>query len=178
MKRLANISPCIPCHVNPFIALKGAVRPSSNPNNDRQPKMKACRFFQQGRCTKGSACPFRHDLLSAQHLEAKQAVASTGTNSTILCRYFQAGSCRNGIACHYSHARSSESSQDMHSDLGQQFQHRDSRSQINCTFYLRGKCENGTNCPYRHAQEGHQDDEAEAHLEVRPRTAFFGVSTQ
>ena len=49
-----------------------------------------CSFFQQGRCTKGTSCPFLH-------------VKVPKDLSVIPCVHFANGRCRNGDACPYAH---------------------------------------------------------------------------
>ncbi|KAI1082553.1 hypothetical protein F5B20DRAFT_569179 [Whalleya microplaca] len=54
--------------------------PRSPPNTSHVP----CKFFRQGACQAGSACPFSHDL---------------GTASETVCKYFAKGNCKFGPKC-------------------------------------------------------------------------------
>ncbi|KAI1433001.1 hypothetical protein GGR50DRAFT_696546 [Xylaria sp. CBS 124048] len=54
--------------------------PRSPPNTSHVP----CKFYRQGACQAGSACPFSHDL---------------GTASEAVCKYFAKGNCKFGPKC-------------------------------------------------------------------------------
>ncbi|KAI5859937.1 hypothetical protein GGS23DRAFT_255364 [Durotheca rogersii] len=54
--------------------------PRSPPNTSHVP----CKFFRQGACQAGSACPFSHDL---------------GAASETVCKYFAKGNCKFGPKC-------------------------------------------------------------------------------
>ncbi|ORY58917.1 uncharacterized protein BCR38DRAFT_489277 [Pseudomassariella vexata] len=54
--------------------------PRSPPNTSHVP----CKFFRQGACQAGSACPFSHDL---------------GSASETVCKYFAKGNCKFGPKC-------------------------------------------------------------------------------
>ncbi|KAI1338132.1 hypothetical protein F5Y15DRAFT_407766 [Xylariaceae sp. FL0016] len=54
--------------------------PRSPPNTSHVP----CKFFRQGACQAGSACPFSHDL---------------GTAAETICKYFAKGNCKFGPKC-------------------------------------------------------------------------------
>ncbi|KAI1385172.1 uncharacterized protein F4822DRAFT_336190 [Hypoxylon trugodes] len=54
--------------------------PRSPPNTSHVP----CKFFRQGACQAGSACPFSHDL---------------GTAAETVCKYFAKGNCKFGPKC-------------------------------------------------------------------------------
>ncbi|KAI2634628.1 hypothetical protein GGS21DRAFT_539420 [Xylaria nigripes] len=54
--------------------------PRSPPNTSHVP----CKFYRQGACQAGSACPFSHDL---------------GTASETVCKYFAKGNCKFGPKC-------------------------------------------------------------------------------
>ncbi|KAK9817870.1 hypothetical protein WJX72_003429 [[Myrmecia] bisecta] len=58
-----------------------------------------CRFFKQGRCSKGADCPFPH--------------VGEPVTRFICCRYFKQGSCMKGALCEYSHDLSSEPCKNM-----------------------------------------------------------------
>ncbi|ODQ79745.1 hypothetical protein BABINDRAFT_27675, partial [Babjeviella inositovora NRRL Y-12698] len=48
-----------------------------------------CKFFRQGACQAGNACPFSHTLDT--------------TVETSPCKYFQKGNCRFGVKCALAH---------------------------------------------------------------------------
>ncbi|KAF4120908.1 Zinc finger C-x8-C-x5-C-x3-H type (and similar) [Geosmithia morbida] len=54
--------------------------PRSPPNTSHVP----CKFFRQGTCQAGNACPFSHDL---------------GTSAETVCKYFAKGNCKFGPKC-------------------------------------------------------------------------------
>ncbi|GAB0134463.1 hypothetical protein EsDP_00002834 [Epichloe bromicola] len=57
-----------------------AMMPRSPPNTSHVP----CKFFRQGACQAGNACPFSHDL---------------GAASETICKYFAKGNCKFGPKC-------------------------------------------------------------------------------
>ncbi|KAI1634259.1 hypothetical protein F4809DRAFT_652031 [Biscogniauxia mediterranea] len=69
----ATISPVTPSHGR----FEG---PRSPPNTSHVP----CKFFRQGACQAGSACPFSHDL---------------GAAAETVCKYFAKGNCKFGPKC-------------------------------------------------------------------------------
>ncbi|KXJ89317.1 hypothetical protein Micbo1qcDRAFT_165374 [Microdochium bolleyi] len=58
--------------------------PRSPPNTSHVP----CKFFRQGACQAGSACPFSHDL---------------GSAAETVCKYFAKGNCKFGPKCANAH---------------------------------------------------------------------------
>jgi len=70
-----------------------------------------CRFFKEGRCTKGAACSFSHiDDPSPTAAEYQVPASPTGFRSNgppqvqRPCIFFQQGRCQKGDMCPYSHA--------------------------------------------------------------------------
>ncbi|KAI8627605.1 hypothetical protein F5Y19DRAFT_465794 [Xylariaceae sp. FL1651] len=73
----------IPSHSSPVAPAQAHGRfdgPRSPPNTSHVP----CKFFRQGACQAGSACPFSHDL---------------GVASETICKYFAKGNCKFGPKC-------------------------------------------------------------------------------
>ncbi|ODA81367.1 hypothetical protein RJ55_04332 [Drechmeria coniospora] len=58
----------------------GQMTPRSPPNTSHVP----CKFFRQGACQAGAACPFSHDI---------------GTSTETVCKYFAKGNCKFGPKC-------------------------------------------------------------------------------
>ncbi|PFH60169.1 hypothetical protein XA68_11357 [Ophiocordyceps unilateralis] len=58
----------------------GQMMPRSPPNTSHVP----CKFFRQGTCQAGNACPFSHDI---------------GTSAETVCKYFAKGNCKFGPKC-------------------------------------------------------------------------------
>ncbi|PHH63097.1 hypothetical protein CDD80_1253 [Ophiocordyceps camponoti-rufipedis] len=58
----------------------GQMMPRSPPNTSHVP----CKFFRQGTCQAGNACPFSHDI---------------GASAETVCKYFAKGNCKFGPKC-------------------------------------------------------------------------------
>ncbi|KAJ6443582.1 spindle poison sensitivity protein Scp3 [Purpureocillium lavendulum] len=58
----------------------GQMMPRSPPNTSHVP----CKFFRQGACQAGNACPFSHDI---------------GVSTETVCKYFAKGNCKFGPKC-------------------------------------------------------------------------------
>nr|CAH8849134.1 unnamed protein product [Trichobilharzia regenti] len=56
---------------------------------DRQPSQSRCKYFMDGRCSKGSSCPFLHDV--------------TPTKKHELCKFYAVGVCSKESSCSYLH---------------------------------------------------------------------------
>lgn len=69
--------------------------PGLYPNQGGNGNSVPCRFFKNGTCGYGNACPFSHSKASGDF-----AV----TNSNNICKYYSKGTCRFGTACALSHA--------------------------------------------------------------------------
>ncbi|KAL0479383.1 zinc finger CCCH domain-containing protein [Acrasis kona] len=54
-----------------------------------EPTKMPCKFYQEGRCSKGSACTFSHEIEQKRSLD--------------LCKFFLIGACTKGDSCVYSH---------------------------------------------------------------------------
>lgn len=67
-----------------------------------------CRFFQSGRCLKGSGCTFAHIIPShspAEGLKPQPVIPSPqDSRSQVLCKFYVHGECTNGNSCPYSHS--------------------------------------------------------------------------
>ncbi|KAF5402747.1 Zinc finger CCCH domain-containing protein 6 [Paragonimus heterotremus] len=73
-----------------------------------------CRYFMEGRCTKGDSCPFRHDFEPPKKQELCKfyatGVCSKGSACLYLhgefpCKFFHlSGKCNNGESCKFSHS--------------------------------------------------------------------------
>ncbi|KAK1753764.1 zinc finger protein LEE1 [Echria macrotheca] len=84
-----NITPPIP-RPNPIPRSNGIMNPMSPAHRFEGPRSPPntshvpCKFFRQGACQAGNACPFSHDLSSA---------------SETVCKYFSKGNCKFGPKC-------------------------------------------------------------------------------
>lgn len=88
---------------------------------EKKPKV-PCRYWMEGKCTKGEECTFSHAL--------RPNKTPDEAKSGEVCRFHIAGSCLKGETCLYSH------------DL----------SQVPCKFFhVRGECGAGRTCRFSHA---------------------------
>lgn len=128
-------------------------------NGKMDPSKKTCRFYPQGKCTRGTGCPFLHDegpQLPATSKTSPRPLPITMSKHTVTCLFFARGTCKMGADCTYSHendtvptpsstAQASEGS-DRH-DHGPS----DSRARVQCNFFAKGECVKGEKCPYAHS---------------------------
>ncbi|KAM3175674.1 hypothetical protein ACTXT7_008071 [Hymenolepis weldensis] len=61
---------------------------NERPTSKKKERLK-CRFYMEGRCQKGSECPYSHDFIPAKKKD--------------LCKFYAAGSCSKGSACPFMH---------------------------------------------------------------------------
>lgn len=104
-----------------------AVRISGNKENGARDAGKnrprtPCRYFMEGKCSKGDECTFSHAVRPNKTAEEARTEE--------VCRFHIAGSCLRGEGCMYSH------------DL----------SRVPCKFFhAKGECVAGTRCRFSHA---------------------------
>ncbi|KAI9800225.1 MAG: hypothetical protein M1825_004209 [Sarcosagium campestre] len=67
----------------------GALEDSRNPPANKNTSHVPCKFFRQGACQAGKACPFSH--------------STDGTNTQTPCKYFAKGNCKFGAKCALAH---------------------------------------------------------------------------
>ncbi|KAM7537613.1 hypothetical protein Aperf_G00000071084 [Anoplocephala perfoliata] len=83
-----------PVRHNPAPQRKRKRRDQNASSTERLPPKKHerpnCRFHVEGRCIKGSECPFNHDFSPVKKQE--------------LCKFYAAGTCSKGSACPYMHS--------------------------------------------------------------------------
>jgi hypothetical protein len=92
----------------------------SKTSEPRQPKV-PCRYFMEGKCTKGTECTFSHAI--------KPNVTQQEARTTEVCRFHMAGNCLKGEGCLWSH------------DL----------SKVPCKFWhVKGECAAEANCRFSH----------------------------
>lgn len=95
----------------------------NKPNEAVKPKPRVpCRYFMEGKCSKGDECTFSHALRPNKTTEEAR--------SEEVCRFHMAGNCLKGEGCMYSH------------DL----------SKVPCKFFhAKGECAAGDSCRFSHA---------------------------
>ena len=91
-----------------------------------------CKFFTQGKCIKGTACPFPHPITPPPLPVATNDQARNATFEP--CRFFAQGRCTKGGHCPFFHAQTSDFAM----------------TQIPCHFFLKGVCKNGDSCTFFH----------------------------
>lgn len=95
-------------------------RPARTPPTER-PKV-PCRYWMEGKCSKGDECTFSHAV--------KPNKSTEEAKSTDVCRYHIAGNCLKGDTCMFSH------------DL----------SRVPCKFFhVKGECASGSACRFSHS---------------------------
>jgi len=111
--------------------------------NDTYQKIEICRDFNRGECSRGRACPFRH-----QKVELNAEV----------CRDYNRGLCSRGDSCPYQHVKSSpnyvfttdhQKPGNSSSSPELSSAYRAATQQI-CKDNLKGVCTRGDRCPFTH----------------------------
>jgi Zinc finger domain/RNA-binding, Nab2-type zinc finger len=118
---------------------------SSSPPNNPSKATKvfgSCKFFTQGRCTKGTACPFPHVVAPSaieyhKNYEGVNLFDRTKNYPLGPCKFFIRGVCSKGSACPFPHP-----SQTPLADLNM--------TRIPCVFYSKGICKKGDSCTFSH----------------------------
>lgn len=127
-----------------------------------------CKFFQQGRCTKGAACSFIHDQSLATPAwpvpTLRTASLPLQTKSKLPCSFFLQGRCKNRDECAFSHtlgaitpARVTPISSTDSLPAERAPGSTDTRSTVPCVFFLRGNCTRGDDCSCQHSDESGHD---------------------
>jgi hypothetical protein len=98
----------------------------------RRTKEVACRYFAEGRCSKGNDCPFSHDpaVIAIMPFEAKKR--------KVICRFFVTGRCTKGDSCVFLHEYTDQKAV------------QSAFSQTPCKFFAQGSCSRGAECFYAH----------------------------
>eukprot|EP01127_Copromyxa_protea_P008928 TRINITY_DN2061_c0_g1_i3.p1 TRINITY_DN2061_c0_g1~~TRINITY_DN2061_c0_g1_i3.p1 ORF type:complete len:252 (-),score=18.02 TRINITY_DN2061_c0_g1_i3:265-1020(-) len=89
-----------------------------------------CRYYVDGRCKKGSACPFLHVPC--------EPTTANDTRKLVPCKFFNNGFCFRAEQCPYLHDTVLQGP----------------KKQALCKYYLSGHCFKGQNCPQLHAEPG------------------------
>ena len=124
-----------------------------------------CKFFAEGRCTKGSSCPFLHSqqgIASSSSarlpLAISRIVPNIDTYKTLenarpkpICHFFVRGICKKGDACPFSHAASPQVESPSRESTAPSPAPQDTRAFVPCKYFLRGQCGKGKECAYAHA---------------------------
>jgi len=100
-----------------------------------------CKYFREGTCTKGSACPFAH----GPSVGAGKGKASANASATSkLCKHFAQGDCTKGSACTFAHVAPplppTVNSKDVGGGAGTKL----------CKLFAEGACTKGSSCPFGH----------------------------
>jgi len=103
---------------SPFVASIDMAALSSN-QVDGERKALPCKFWQLGRCHKGSACDKRHDGTAGR--EDKLVIPGGPATAKLdpktgrrFCRFWASpGGCRNGATCHWPHGRDEDLPEDI-----------------------------------------------------------------
>mmetsp|Transcript_61907 Transcript_61907/g.145072 ORF Transcript_61907/g.145072 Transcript_61907/m.145072 type:complete len:462 (-) Transcript_61907:154-1539(-) len=86
------------CKAKTTASKKGSQAPPAAPPKQKvEDKGKAalCKYFAEGKCTKGKACTYSH--------ANPETTNQTAKNQMKPCKYFAAGKCDKGAACTYAH---------------------------------------------------------------------------
>lgn len=158
---------------NPIPIRTGKMGPSKAP----------CRFFAQGKCTKGTRCPFLHDegpQVRATSTTSPLLLPITASKYTKTCLFFARGTCKMAADCTYSHENDSVPTppSTAHTSQGSdQHDHgtSDSRPQIQCYFFSKGKCVKGDKCPFAHSGDARSTGVEIGTGEVRSYFSFHSV---
>eukprot|EP00747_Dinoflagellata_sp_TGD_P130094 gnl/TRDRNA2_/TRDRNA2_174781_c0_seq1.p1 gnl/TRDRNA2_/TRDRNA2_174781_c0~~gnl/TRDRNA2_/TRDRNA2_174781_c0_seq1.p1 ORF type:complete len:222 (+),score=30.54 gnl/TRDRNA2_/TRDRNA2_174781_c0_seq1:84-749(+) len=145
--------------VNPYdnSEAESAALGGSSMKKARGFKTQLCTFFEKGRCTKGSECPYAHGAEQVKGTRERGSAlmnyriqvngvatlpgattSSASTSDAGRCPFFYMfGSCEKGASCLLSHDKSGSGSSG-------------STDQEKCTMFEFGLCTKGLSCPYLH----------------------------
>jgi len=101
-----------------------------------------CKFFAQGRCSKGNMCQFSHEQPQAVRPRCPPARTASPGCRKVPCRFYVEGRCRKGDQCTFSH--SPESLQPIPLER---------KVSMECEFYGKGRCTRGAACPFAHGPQ-------------------------
>jgi len=109
-----------------------------------------CKFFAEGKCTRGAACHFAHVRSVPQSLDfaAAQAAAPYPDEGgrrarSVPCKFFAERRCQKGALCGFSHDTPAVATPAIISEKIPQ----------ECTFFARGYCMRGQACRYAHGPQ-------------------------
>jgi len=130
-----------------------AMRPSVHAELSSAGHKMPCRFYAAGRCTKGLACSFSHEVatpLSAEAASSSMPAASATSMAParpaatsrrdIACRFYLEGRCAKGAECTFSHSFETQA----------QSVPRVPKFTPACVFFARGECSRGRACNFFH----------------------------
>lgn len=115
-----------------------------------------CKFYLQGNCTRGTSCPFRHELDGS--VPAVMTRTPTPRSKSAVCSFYLQGKCNRGSSCIFRHEVSGgegarNSAQGMiigrtysSSSLSHQSQH-------HCRYFAKGYCSRGSSCQFLHDEK-------------------------
>jgi hypothetical protein len=145
------------------------VSPTSSPTqtiSDDPPSMQSllhqtksvlgvCRYFAQGRCTKGTRCTFSHDQQNTLQPTQSRSVSEQGQKQVAYaispigstCRYFASGKCAKGDTCPFPHIPTDSSG---HFAAAVEIAPKSPPMKVQCTFAHTGLCTKGDQCNFFH----------------------------
>ena len=138
---------------------RGRKRSREDPPRDREAP-RVCKFWRQGFCRDGNACPFLHDAapeppgVFARPEKRRRASpprsASRGSQRPEApidkeCRFWLQGRCRDGDRCRYLHLAREPAPPLLPGDSDAA-----AKYERTCRFWASGNCRDGESCPFMH----------------------------
>lgn len=136
-----------------------------------------CKFFLQGRCNKGSSCPFRHQQSSNNSLSGRAPKAPPRPQPSAVCKFFLNGNCTRGSSCTFRHELNDDdtiSVVTMGSGMPPTPATQSASRRV-CKFYANGNCSRGTSCKFLHESKPNNNAIHIPAVALPPRSAAPSV---